>query len=158
SDRAEVGVVGRGHGLTFRLLSCSRTRIWSGSLPRNMNSVSAEGVVGPQLVVRGRLDGKGDLRVEGVFGGEIELQGKLTVGPGGTVVGPIDAGEIEVAGEVQGTVRARDGAVIRAGGRVAGDVRARRIAIDDGATLHGAIDMEFEVDGAFGESSSGERR
>lgn len=110
-----------------------------------MSSRSAEGVIGPHLVVRGRLDGKGELRVEGVLEGELEIDGSLVVGPDGTVVGPVRARSVEVAGEVHGDVHATEGVAIRAGGRVQGDVRARRIAIDDGASLHGGIEMDFDV-------------
>jgi len=112
----------------------------------DMSSRSAEGVIGPQLVVRGRLDGKGELRIEGVLEGEIDLDGSLVVGPEGTVVGPVRARGVEVSGEVHGHVSATEGVAIRAGGRVQGDVRARRIAIDDGASLHGGIEMEFDVE------------
>ena len=63
-----------------------------------MSSRSAEGVIGPQLVVRGRLDGKGELRIEGVLEGEIDLDGSLVVGPEGTVVGPVRARGVEVSG------------------------------------------------------------
>lgn len=111
-----------------------------------MSSRSAEGVIGPHLVVRGRLDGKGALRVEGVLEGEIDLDGTLSVGADGTVVGPVRARAVEVAGELHGPVTAADSVAIRAGGRVQGDVRARRVAIDDGAALHGGIDMEFDVE------------
>lgn len=111
-----------------------------------MSSRSVEGVIGPHLVVRGRLDGKGDLRVEGVLEGELDLEGTLSVGTDGTIVGPVRAHSVEIAGEVHGHVLAEDTVAIRAGGRVQGDVRARRIAIDDGAALHGGIEMEFELE------------
>ena len=113
-----------------------------------MSSRSAEGVIGPQLVVRGRLAGKGDLKVEGVLEGEVELDGALCVGPDGTVVGPVRAHGVDIAGEVHGPVHASDAVSIRAGGRVQGDVRARRIAIDDGAALHGGIEMDFDLEEA----------
>lgn len=111
-----------------------------------MSSRSAEGVIGPHLVVRGRLHGKGDLRVEGVLEGELELDGSVAVGPDGTLVGPVRAQGVEVAGEVHGDVLASESVAIRAGGRVQGDVRARRVAIDDGAALHGGIEMDFDLD------------
>jgi cytoskeletal protein CcmA (bactofilin family) len=111
-----------------------------------MSGGSREGVIGPQLVVHGRVDGKGDLHVDGVLEAEIALDGTLSIGPEGTVVGPVKARSVEVAGELHGDVDAEDSLAIRSGGRVHGDVRARRIAIDDGALLHGAIDMEFEAE------------
>ena len=89
--------------------------------------------------------------VEGVLEGELELDGSVAVGPDGTLVGPVRARGVEVAGEVHGDVLASDGVAIRAGGRVQGDVRARRIAIDDGAALHGGIEMDFDLDDEDGE-------
>jgi len=103
-----------------------------------------EGVIGPQLVVRGRLVGKGDLRVDGVLEGEIDLDGTLSVGPEGTVAGPVHAQALVVEGELHGAVTAESAVTLRAGGRIQGDVRARRVAIDDGAVLHGGIDMDFD--------------
>jgi len=112
-----------------------------------MNRGDVEGVVGPLLVVRGRIGGEGSLRVDGVVEGEIDLEGSLVVGPEGTVVGPVRAQAIEVDGEVHGRVQAGEVVTLRAGGLIQGDVRARRIAIDDGASLHGGIEMDFEVEG-----------
>jgi cytoskeletal protein CcmA (bactofilin family) len=109
-----------------------------------VNGRNEGGVIGPQLVVRGRLDGEGDLRVDGVFEGELAIRGALEIGPDGTVSGPVQALRIDVAGELQGNVQAGESIAIRAGGRVLGDVRAKLVSIDDGAALHGGIDMEFE--------------
>jgi cytoskeletal protein CcmA (bactofilin family) len=110
-----------------------------------MKGRTAEGVIGPQLVVRGRLAGKGGLHVDGVLEAEVDLDGTLTVGPEGTVVGPVKVRALEVAGELHGDVHAVESVAIRPGGRVQGDVRAPRIAVDDGAVLHGGIEMDFEA-------------
>lgn len=116
-----------------------------------MSSRRADGSIGPDLVVRGVLSGKSDLRVDGVFDGEIELEGVLFVGPDGAVDAPLVVGSLEVEGEVRGDVAARESVTVRAGGRLLGDVRARRIHIDDGASLEGGIDMDFELPGSEGQ-------
>ena len=104
----------------------------------------AEGVLGPQLVVHGRLHGKCAFHVEGVVEGEIHLEGPLAVGPDGTIVGPVRARSVDVSGELHGDVMA-ESVMLRAGGLLQGDVRASRVSIDDGAALHGAIDMDFTL-------------
>jgi cytoskeletal protein CcmA (bactofilin family) len=108
----------------------------------------ADGSIGPDLVVRGSLSGKSDLRVDGIFDGRIELEGALVVGPEGSVAAPLSVGSLEVEGEVRGDVLARESVAIRAGGRLLGDVRARRIHVDDGASLQGGIEMDFELPSA----------
>jgi cytoskeletal protein CcmA (bactofilin family) len=103
----------------------------------------AEGSIGPDLVVHGKLDGKSDLRIDGVFEGELHIEGELVVGPDASVIAPLEVGSLTVEGEVRGDVAAQGSVAVRAGGRLIGDVRARRISIDDGAALQGGIEMDF---------------
>ena len=110
-----------------------------------MNSRRTDGIFGPDLVVHGSLDGKSDLRIEGVFEGAIDLEGALTVGPEACVVAPIRVEGLVVEGEVRGDVDASGSVAVRPGGRLLGDVRARRIGIDDGGSLEGGIDMDFDL-------------
>jgi len=110
-----------------------------------VSSRRLDGTIGPDLVVHGRLSGKSDLRIEGIFEGEIDIDGTVSVGPDGAVRAPIQVGSIEIEGEVHGDVTARGAVALRPGGRLLGDVRARAVGIDDGASLQGGIDMDFEL-------------
>ena len=98
------------------------------------------------LVVRGELRGKGDLRIDGRFVGVVELDGDLAVGAEASVQAPVTVCDLEVAGELRGEVRASGAVAIRGGGRVFGDVRASRLGIDDGGALQGGIDMDFDLE------------
>lgn len=111
-----------------------------------MTARRLDGTIGPDLVVHGKLDGKSDLRIDGIFEGEIDVDGTIAVGPEGSVTAPLTVSSLEVEGEVRGPVDASDAVVIRTGGRLLGDVRARRIAIDDGGSLQGGIDMDFDLE------------
>ena len=110
-----------------------------------VNPRRADGIIGPDLVVHGRLSGKSDLRIDGVLEGELSLDGAVSVGPEGSVVAPAQVASLELEGELRGDVSASGAVAVRAGGRLTGDVRARRISIDDGGTLQGGIDMDFDV-------------
>ena len=110
-----------------------------------MSSRRLDGTIGPDLVVRGRLDGKSDLRIEGTFEGEIDVEGTVSVGPEGSVRAAVRVGSLEIEGEVHGEVIAQSGVLVRPGGRLFGDVRARQVAIDDGGSLQGGIDMDFDL-------------
>lgn len=111
-----------------------------------MTTRRMDGSLGPDLVVQGRLSGKSDsLRIDGEFEGEVDVDASVTVGPDGVLQGPARVADLQVEGEVRGDVTASRSVAIRAGGRVLGDVRARRIAIDDGGSLQGGIDMDFEL-------------
>ena len=103
------------------------------------------GVIGAGLVVMGRLRGEGDVRVEGVFEGEIDLDGDVSLGATSNVVAPVRGRSVEIEGELVGNVTAERDLTVRAGGRVRGDVRAARLAIDDGAIIDGLLDMAFDL-------------
>ena len=89
-----------------------------------------QGVIGPGLVVMGRIRGTGDIRVEGVVEGEITLDGDVSLGAGATVVAPVSGHSVEIEGELHGTVSASRDLSVRTGGRVRGDVRACGKALD----------------------------
>ncbi|GAB4208407.1 MAG: hypothetical protein OHK0013_26880 [Sandaracinaceae bacterium] len=101
------------------------------------------GQLGVGLVVEGTVRGRGELRVEGALRGAIDLDGALVVGPQAQIAAPVKARRVEVLGEVVGPIEAEH-VCVKAGGWVSGDVRAGTLAIDDGATLEGLIDMDFD--------------
>ena len=105
--------------------------------------VPDQGQLLPGLAVEGTLRGRGDLRLEGPMRGTVALEGALVIGPQAQVTAPIRARRVEVHGEVVGDIEAGH-VIVRSGGWVSGDVRASSIAIDDGATLEGLVDMDFD--------------
>lgn len=96
-------------------------------------------------MIRGRLSGRGELQIDGKLEGDLSVEGTVEIGASGVVMAAIDADRISVAGHVRGPVTAADEVAIREGGRLDGDVRAPHVAIDDGGSLHGGIDMDFDL-------------
>ena len=110
-----------------------------------MTSRSTHGYIGPNLVVHGRLSGKGLMSVDGRLEGDVEMQGELNIGNHGTVIAAVSADVVQVAGRLRGNVRASSEVLVREGGLIEGDVSAPRVGIDDGGGLHGGIQMDFEL-------------
>ncbi len=94
------------------------------------------------LVVEGEIRSDGDVRIEGRVNGNVSVAGEVTVAPRGHVEGDVEAASVVVAGEVEGTIRARESARLVAGSRVNADIRSPRLAVDDGATLNGRVEMD----------------
>jgi len=102
-------------------------------------------VLGDGISLRGRLTGRGGVRIEGAFEGEIALNGMLVVGATGRVTcEDLRANTVIVAGAVQGNITAEK-VEIRATGRVWGDVVAVAFSTEEGAYLRGQIRMEEEI-------------
>ncbi len=99
-------------------------------------------VLSPEVHVRGRITGRGGIRVEGVFEGELNFEGLLVVAESGRVTCEhVYAKTVVVAGILKGNITA-ERVEIRKTGRVLGDVVAVSFATEEGAFLRGQIRME----------------
>ena len=103
-------------------------------------------VLGDGTSYHGKLTGRGGVRIEGAFEGEISLEGILVVGTTGRVTcDDLRANTVVVAGAVRGNITAEK-VEIRASGRVWGDVVTVAFSTEEGAFLRGQIRMEDEID------------
>lgn len=98
--------------------------------------------LGKSVLVKGQINSREDLTIDGEVEGTIELQeNRLTVGPNGRVTANIKAREIIVLGSVNGNMDVTDKIDIRKEARLVGDIRSARVVIEDGAFFKGSIDI-----------------
>ena len=116
------------------------------ALPRTISDDegSEETVVGPDIAIRGRIDGEEDLRVEGRVEGSISLTETLYVEPGGVVLATIDARDVVVSGIVIGDVTAVNSITLNRAAKLVGNIAAPRVIIADGASFRGEVSMDHE--------------
>jgi len=94
-------------------------------------------LVDAQAQVEGKLSGK-DAAVHGRVKGEIALTGRLLIGEDGRVHASIAADSVEIAGQLEGDVRAR-AVTLRETARVKGRVEAKALVVREGAWLSGPV-------------------
>lgn len=112
-----------------------------GETPERVTSVLGEG-----LSWQGKLTGRGGVRIEGAFDGEILIRGLVVIAERGRVTSEhIQAESIIVAGSVKGDITAQKVEIARTG-RVWGSVVTSSFATEEGAFLKGQITMEDEVE------------
>ncbi len=97
--------------------------------------------VGSAVLVKGDIEGDGNVVVEGRVEGKIAIKGDLQVAVDGQVKSSVSARNILVQGILVGSVSAIDKVEIAAGGRMVGDVRTPRFLINEGAAYKGTVDM-----------------
>lgn len=124
----------------------SKDRLPSGGeAPERVTSVLGEGISW-----QGKVTGRGGVRIEGAFDGEISIRGLVVIAESGRVTSDhIQAETIIVAGSVKGDISAQKVEIARTG-RVWGSVVTSSFATDEGAFLKGQITMEDEVELGFG--------
>ena len=113
-------------------------RTSSPSAPVSPNAVAC---LSQGIRIKGEISGAEDLFIDGTVEGKVNFQNSiLTVGPNATVKADILAREIVVRGRVQGKLEGADRVQIWSSARVDGDIRADRVAIEEGAELHGKME------------------
>ena len=106
-------------------------------------------VLGSGIIWKGKLTGKGGVRIEGTFEGEIAIQGLVVVGETGKVTCEnVRANTVIIAGGVNGGITAGK-LEIRKTGRVWGNVVVSAFSTEEGGFLRGQITMQDEVDLGF---------
>ena len=93
--------------------------------------------IGEESSFSGKFKGQ-DLIVLGRFEGEIEVRGRLRVGPKGQAKASVRAATVEVEGEIEGDVRC-DSLSLMPTARVRGTLTAKRLAVQEGALVEGSI-------------------
>lgn len=99
-------------------------------------------VIGESLHFKGELSAGEDLVIEGKVEGKIN-QGKccLTVKPKGEIIANVNATKIFIEGTVTGDLSATVSVTVRETGVVTGNIVAPKVAITEGATFNGSIEM-----------------
>jgi len=98
-------------------------------------------IIGPSILISGKLSGDEDLTVRGRVEGELSLTRTLIVEPSGIVKANVEVRNAIVSGVVVGNITATESVELTREGRMVGDIRSPRVIIVDGASFRGRVDM-----------------
>ena len=101
------------------------------------NFTNSSSVISSDTVIKGKIDFKGELLIEGKASGDI-LGDNLTLGPSAKVDGKIIVKAITVQGNFTGFIRS-DIVKLDAGSTVKGDIEHSEISIETGANFNGKV-------------------
>ena len=99
------------------------------------------GFLDREATLTGELEFAGTLRIDGNFHGSISTDDILVVGEHAMVHADIKVGEIEIHGQVFGSIEAQRRVKIYETGRVRGDLHTPVLAMSTGAMLDGRTSM-----------------
>lgn len=99
--------------------------------------------IGPSITIKGDVTGNEDLVIQGKIDGKVDLaKHNVTIGPEGRVKADVFGRSVIVEGEVEGDLRGEEQVILRHSAKVQGNITAPRVALEDGATFRGGIEME----------------
>jgi cytoskeletal protein CcmA (bactofilin family) len=107
--------------------------------------VEIETVLGPNTSIQGDIRSGGGVRIDGDFGGTIDIAGNLVVGEEAKVVATITAHNVQIQGTVQGSVTAKRLEILDTG-HLWGDIEVDSFVLDDGGFYRGQSKMQGDMD------------
>ena len=109
------------------------------------SSNSEKTTICEKIIVEGIIRGAGNLIIEGVVKGDVELEKhNFVVGPKGRVEGEIRAQDVVISGLLHGKVKALGKVEITKSADFYGAIKANSISIEDGAFFKGEIELGRE--------------
>ena len=101
------------------------------------NFTSSSSVISSDTVIKGKIDFKGELLIEGKTSGDI-FGDSLILGPSAKVDGKIIVKAITIQGSFTGFIRS-DTVKLDSGSTVKGDIEHSEISIETGANFNGKV-------------------
>jgi len=89
----------------------------------------------------GKLFSDGDVRIDGEFDGELQINGNLTIGNKSKGKGAIHATNITCGGAIDGSVVAAEKLILESSAKIEGDISAKILVINEGASFKGSSNM-----------------
>ncbi len=109
--------------------------------PSTTNPAEQHNIIGKDTVIEGTLRSSGNVHISGTVKGNVEVQGRTVVMPGGAVDGEVASTTAEIGGKVKGQISVSERLVLKSTAVVDGDLRTSKLVIEDGATFTGRCDM-----------------
>lgn len=106
-----------------------------------VNPAEQHNLIGRSTVLQGTLRSSGNVNVAGTVEGDVEVEGRTLVAPGGVVEGEITSTSAEIGGTVKGRVTVRERLVLKATAVIEGDIRTGVLVVEDGAQFNGSCVM-----------------
>jgi cytoskeletal protein CcmA (bactofilin family) len=98
-------------------------------------------IIGKGTEGTGRLAGKGSIRIDGKYEGEIDTEGDVIIGESGCVIANVKASTLSIAGALQGNVSISGKLEILPTGKLIGDAKIGSLVIEEGAMLRGHCEI-----------------
>jgi len=101
-------------------------------------------VIGKDTQIKGNIEAKGILRVDGKVSGQLNIVGDIIISDTGVVEADVNCRSISIAGTLRGNVEASGILEIESSGKLYGDISVAKLAIGDGAVFDGVCKMQSQ--------------
>lgn len=107
----------------------------------NFSTGSSHNTIAQGTSVEGNIKAETDLRIDGVIMGNVECNGKIIIGPKGSVTGDIQCENAEILGILSGNAKIRGLLILAESAQILGDVEMAILSVEPNAVLTGYCTM-----------------
>ena len=100
-----------------------------------------ESVIASDLIIEGKIEGSGHVRIAGKFKGDVNVQGNLTIESGAQLTGEVRADAVIVGGELSGNIEAASRVELLQTGVLNGDLKAGSLTVAAGSRMRGRVEF-----------------
>ena len=104
-----------------------------------------------------KMTGQESVHIDGIFKGNIEIEGDLVLGDTGSIMGDVHATVFVVAGEVQGNISCSTKLHFTKTAKVFGDIKTSSLEVDEGSQVSGRYVVGADRLGPKNIGTSGDR-
>ena len=103
-----------------------------------------ESVIAAGLIIEGKIEGTGHVRIAGEFKGDVNIQGNLTIEPGAHLTGGVKADTVAVGGQLDGNIDAASRVELLQTGVLNGELKAGSLTVAAGSRMRGKAEFGWD--------------
>jgi len=106
---------------------------------------SSTSIISTDTLIRGDLESKGDMRIDGKLIGNIDCKAKLLIGPQGIVEGNISGNNADIHGKVNGNIKLIGQLNLIGKSVITGDIHVGKLQMESTVCFNGKCHMGANV-------------
>lgn len=105
------------------------------------STIDIDSLIGENIKIIGKIEGSGNLRIDGLVEGDIDYKGNIIIGETGKVKGNISCSNVSLTGKVEGNIKLKSKLTIFPKGKLIGDAEVANLVIHENAYFDGNCKM-----------------
>lgn len=120
-----------------------------------VDAARKESLIAADISIEGKIEGAGNVRIAGVFKGDVNVQGDLNIETGAKVTGSVRASAVVIAGDLEGNIESAKRVDLQQKGSITGDVKAGSLTVAAGAKMRGQAVFGWDDGGKSDKKNGG---
>jgi cytoskeletal protein CcmA (bactofilin family) len=106
-----------------------------------LNEAKALNTFAQDTKIKGDIESKGDIRIDGILEGTLDCKGRVVIGPEAKIKGSIHCNNAEILGNVEGDIVAIDLLSLKSSALILGNLTMGKLSVEPGARFNSQCKM-----------------